>query len=245
MSSKSENPMSQTKGGRIYSSFRDVIIRLASTVENIVNHFLLRFSNPVVASKSYRYLARQVALNMTETEGGKLIVFSSATNMDINNEILLMFSHFLKDELASNVLVIDGTFGSSGLTRLLGLDEYAGFIDVLTNECDIANIESVTQSLKDNIWFIPVGAISKLQLPYVPEIQVKCLIDKLKIKYDYVILQQDNISMDTRYLPFAKSAELILLHLEEQKTLITSFDEIRDVFMEHQITNVKYILSEP
>ena len=69
--------------------------------------------------------------------------------------------------------------------------------------------------------------------------------DHVTKKFDYVIFQQDQIQKDTRYLPFAKSVDLVLLHLEERNTRISSFDEIKEVFADHQIHNTKYLISEP
>lgn len=212
---------------------------------NLIKNLIRRFGNSAVASKSYRYLSRQVTLDLAHVEGGKLLVFSSATNMDVNSEVLLMFSHFLQDELLSNVLIIDATLRNSGLTKLLALKDQAGLIDVLSNSGEFCNPESVCHPLRENVSFIAAGVVPKRNLPYTSEVQIKELLDDFRQKFDYVILQQDNICLDTRYLPYAKLADLVLLHLHERNTPLSEFDEISDVLRDHQITNVKYVLSEP
>lgn len=236
---------SKEKNSQHDSRIRQIIATGQDAVVNYANKVLKRSTNPVVASKSYRYLARQVALDLAEIESGKSIVFSSVTDINTNSEILLMFSHFLQDELTSRVLIIDATFKTSGLTRLLNLKECPGIIDVLSNEGDNRSIDSVIHPLKENIAFIAAGNVTKQKLPYISIKQIKPLIDKLKQEYEYVIIQQDNIRLDTRYLPFAKSADLVLLHIEERNTPISSFDSAKELFFDHQITKVKYILSEP
>lgn len=224
---------------------RTELTPIANGAGNIANNFINRFKNPVVASKSYRYLARQVAQDLAPIEGGKSIVFSAATSMAVNSEILLMFSHYLQDELVSTVLIIDATFRNSGLTRVFKFEERPGLIDLLSDDEGFLNTDSVTQSIKPNISFIGVGNLRDQNLTYVSETQVQALVDQLTKQYDYVILQQNYIQEDTRYLPFAKSADLVLLHMEERRTPIAKFEEARDIFLDHRISNVKYILSEP
>lgn len=202
------------------------------------------FRTPVAASKSYRYLARQVALELMKNEGGKLIVFSSATEMDTSNEILLMFSHYLQNELGSRLLIIDATFRNKGLSKLFVPDERIGLMNVLSGDGQVSFV-SVTHPIKENISFIAVGGLLNNKMPYIHEAKINELTEELKQNYDFVIMQQDEITRDTRYLPFAKSADMVLLHLEERKTRVADFDKIKSVFSEHQIENVKYILSEP
>jgi len=224
---------------------RTAIVPIASSAGTLANNFLKRFKNPVFASKSYRYLARQMAQDLANIEGGKSIVFSSATDMATHNEILLMFSHFLQDELVSTVLIIDATFRGNGLTKLMKMGDREGLIDILSNGGDNDSFYSITQSLKENISFIAAGDIANQKLTYVSDTQVQSMINKFKQDYDYVILQQDFIQEDTRYLPFAKLSDMVLVHLKERSTPIAKFEEAQEVFMDHRIKNVKIIMSEP
>jgi hypothetical protein len=173
------------------------------------------------------------------------MVFSSAAAMANNSEVLLMFAHYLRDELASNILVVDGTFRGAGITSYLGLNQGAGLVDLLSDESDIADAKSITKKLKDNISFIPVGQFESLNLPFVFDKQIASLCEDLRQKYDYVLVQQEDIRIDTRYLAFAKAADMIMLHLEERVTKVVNSDEMVEMFSGYGIRNVKYILSEP
>lgn len=210
----------------------------------ILNGTKQRFSNPVLASNAYRYLARQVVQDLMEIEGGKSLVFSSGTDMTTNSEVLLMFSHFLQDELSSSVIIIDATFKANGLTQLLKLGSRNGIMDILSTKQPTPTIDSVIYSLKENVSFIARGNSADHPVPYVTEQQAESIISELTQEFDYVIFQQDQIQMDTRYLPFAKSVDLVLVHLEERSTRISSYDEIKEVFADHQIYNTRYLLSE-
>jgi Mrp family chromosome partitioning ATPase len=230
---------------KLLSALRSALVYLIKEIRERTQKFLARFKNPVFASGSYRYLARKIALDMSDSPTGNSIVFSSATDMSKSSEVLLMLSHFLHDELSCSVLIIDATFRNNGLTKLLGLEERPGIIDVLVpGDNSKPDFASVTHDLKGNISLISAGVVQQQRVPYVSEEQVQGFIDEFKTQYDFVILQQDEIQIDTRYLPYAKSADLVLLHLEERSTAIESFDEKMDVFRNHNITNVKYILSE-
>jgi len=242
--SKSENSEWGPRARRLFYAGRDLVVRLAKRAKELVIEFLDGFKNPAFASKSYRFLARQIALDMSDHDQGKLIVFSSATDMDTSSEILLMFAHFLKDELVSKVLIVDATLNDTGLTNLLGMTERPGIIDVASVGDSFENIDGITVRLGENISFLATGTVPKQRLPYLTESQADALIEELKEDYDYVIVQQDNICSDTRYHPIAQRADLVLLHLEEQATSLTSFDEIKEVFMNYNISNVKYIMSE-
>ncbi|PCI76880.1 MAG: hypothetical protein COB20_09355 [SAR86 cluster bacterium] len=229
---------------RLFAVGKQAFAFISKLARAIVNNIKQRFSNPVLPSNAYRYLARQIVQDLIEVQGGKSLVFSSGTDMRTNSEVLLMLSHFLQDELSSSVLIIDATFKANGLTQLLNLDERQGIMDALSIKDPQPSIDSVIHPIKENISFIASGNSAEHPVPYISEKQARSIIDELTKKFDYVIFQQDQILMDTRYLPFAKSVDLVLLHLEERNTLISNFDEIKEVFADHQIYNTRYLLSE-
>jgi len=229
---------------RLFAVGKEAFVFISKLARAIVNDIEQRFRNPVLPSNAYRYLARQIVQDLIEVKGGKSLVFSSGTDMTTNSEVLLMLSHFLQDELRSSVLIIDATFKANGLTQLLNLGEREGIMDALSIKEPQPSIDSVVHLIKENVFFIASGNSAEHPVPYISERQARSIIDELTKKFDYVIFQQDQIQMDTRYLPFAKSVDLVLLHLEERNTLISSFDEIKEVFADHQIYNTRYLLSE-
>lgn len=245
MESSADNNKLKMAGNRVIDTSREAVAILSDVLGRAAAKFLKQFTNPVVASRSYRYLARQIARDLAVAEGGKAIVFTSLTAPDINSEVLLMLAYFMQDELQARVLVVDATLRNTGVTRLLQQETRPGMIEQLTGEPLNASKKIVAGLADGKISFIGVGNLKSNPIAYLSEDRVRGVIDDYKREYDYVILQQDYIQEDTRYLLFARLADMVIMHLEERSTPIAKFEEAKNVFREHRIDKVKYILSEP
>lgn len=232
-------------GKQVLETGREALVSLTSMVGSTATNILKKFSNPVVASRTYRYLSRQISQDMVGIEEGKTIVFSSLTSLEVNSEILLMLAYFLQDELNVKVLVVDATLRGNGVTKLLNQGARQGVMEILAGKGQLTVADTVTPLVGGKVSFMGAGDIANNPMAHFTENQVRNFFAALKQDYDYVILQQDYIQEDTRYLLFARCANMIIMHLEERSTPIAKFEDAKNVFREHRITNVKYILSEP
>ena len=63
-------------------------------------------------------------------------------------------------------------------------------------------------------------------------------------QFDFILIQQGSITLDTRYLMFAQLADLVLLCCEEGATLVSEFEACQEIFREYEVENVGVILLE-
>ncbi len=196
------------------------------------------------SSRSYRYLARQIEADLPATSGGRLMLLSSPAAISTTSEALLMFSHFMRDELGCRILLIDGTFREGGVGAVLGFDGAPGFLDLVYGRAH-RPADVIIPTQRQGISVLPAGRVPLDQLQPIQTDRISEIFDAVRASFDYVILQQASIYEDTRYLLFAGKADLVLLLVEEGVTLVEDLDRSMEVFRGHQIPNVRLVLSAP
>jgi hypothetical protein len=196
------------------------------------------------ASRSYRYLARQISEELPCDEGGRTIVVSSLGPLELSNETLLMFAYFMRDELDCSILIVDGTFREGGVGTRLGHSGAPGFLDlVYGNERWLG--ELVRPTPRRGIFALPVGRAPPLPVLPIQDENIAALFSEARRSFDYVLVQQTSILEDTRYLLCTNSADLILLLIDEGVTPVEELERCKKVFRDYQISNVRLVLSTP
>lgn len=196
------------------------------------------------AALSYRFLARQINIDLPRTHGGRTILLSSSVPPAASNEAMLMFSHALAEELGVRVLLVDATFGGEGIGHVLGHDGAPGLMD-LVYDSPFAPSEVIQGTSRHNISVMPAGR-ARIGRPLPVEIdRVAEIYQQLCGRFDYVLVQQGSIIADTRYLVCAAKADLILVLVEEGVTPVDELDRSLEVFRGHQISSVRLVLCEP
>lgn len=194
------------------------------------------------ASRSYRYLARQIMAELPHDQGGRTILVSSLGPLELSNETLLMFSYFMRDELGCSILLVDGTFREGGISARLGHNGAPGFLDlVYGNQRWLGELVRPTQ--RRGIFTLPVGRAPAYPPLPIQDTNIASLFEEARRSFDYVLLQQTCILEDTRYLLCASSADLILLLIDEGVTPLDELERCKKVFRDYQISNVRLVLS--
>ena len=194
------------------------------------------------ASISYRYLARHIAVRFEDNERTKCIVFSSADWLTVSNDVLLMVAYFLHTELNTRVLLVDGSFRDDGVSDRFGFTQEAGL-----SECLYESGHTLSHYIKPTanpgVFVLPAGKLSDQAKHPVEAQSFLSRLEKLN-QFDYVLIQQGPIVLDTRYLTFAQSADLVLLYVREGSTLVSELKECQKIFRDYKIQNVGLIISE-
>ncbi len=194
------------------------------------------------ASTSYRFLALQIALKFADSESTPCIVFSAADPAEMSSDTLSMVALFLHEELGSNVLLVDGSFTNSGVSDLFGFTEEVGLTECL-NDVEININDCIKPTANPGVFVFPAGQVSS-QIRRPAESQaVRVLMHELD-QFDFILIQQGSITLDTRYLIFAQLADLVLLCCEEGATLVSEFEACQEIFREYEVGNVGVILLE-
>ena len=214
--------------------------KLAKRLSQRVQAFL---PQKKLASKTYRFLARQIVSDLAGIESTPKIVFSSTGDLDLNSEILLMLAYFLQDEYGCNVLLIDGTFRKGGISDRLGINNPVGFMDYLCGEHWKPN-PLITGTANKNIFVMPAGSTPFLGPQFLERGLLESRLQTAARGFRYLFLQQDCILNDSRYLGLNQVCDLVLLHAVERETRLQELEECQKLYEDQMIHNVRLILSE-
>ncbi len=201
-------------------------------------------ASPKPASRSYRYLARQLEGDLPARQDGHVIVLSGACAAPVTVETALMLATALADELACTVLLIDEGLNEGGLAERLGLGQLAGWRDLLRHP-DRAALHCVVHCGHPGLALLPAGEAPVEKRPPASAERIGGLFDELRGSFDYILLVQGPVTADSRHLVPAALAELVLLIAEENETRFEMLDACRRAFDDHGIGDVRLLLSAP
>jgi septum formation inhibitor-activating ATPase MinD len=136
---------------------------------------------------------------------------------------------------------MDGTFSDGGAGAVLGFADAPGLADLVYGDNQML-ADLVQPTSWDNVSILPAGrhnCYSPIDL-----VRVVSLYQQSRNQFDCILIQQGAIVEDTRYLPFAAKADLVLLMADEGVTLVNDLDRCREMFRNHQISNVRLVLCD-
>lgn len=206
-----------------------------------IKDFLDAINRKKPASIDYRYLARQLTGQFAESEKNPCIVFSSVDSLEASCDVLMMIAYYLHDELEARVLLVDGSLTSGGVGDRFGYAGEPGLIDYFCESGDTLD-DNIKPTSTPGVFLLPAGKMPKEGRPVVRSESVKALMEKLNSQFDFVLVQQGPVTLDTRYMVFARLADLVLLYLEEGSTLASELEASQKIFRDYQIQNVGFIL---
>jgi len=196
------------------------------------------------ASRSYRYLARQLEGDLPIRDGGHVIVLSGACTAPVTVETALMLATAMTDELACTVLLIDEGLNEGGLAERLGLGLLAGWRDLLRHP-DREALRCVVHCGHPGLALLPAGEPATEKRPPASAERIGGLLDQLRGSFDYILLVQGPVIADSRHLVPATLAELVLLLVEENGTRFETLDACRQAFADRGVEDVRLLLSAP
>src|SRR5262249_49763588 len=152
--------------------------------------------------------------------------------------------HAMVAELGSRILVVDGSLGDAVVSALLGHACDAGLIDFI-HDYDRSVMDLIKATARQNICILPAGRPRSGDLQPIEASRVVSLYTQVRNRFDYILVQQGPITLDTRYLVFAAKADLVLVLVEEGVTQLSELDRCLDTFSSHQIADVRLVLCAP
>ena len=217
---------------------------VATRLRDAVSRWLNPPTPQGFASASYRFLARHIQADLPFADGGRVILLSSATSMDLSGESLLMLSFFLRDELGCRILLLDGTLREGGVGAVLGHEDAPGFLDLIYGT-ELSLDAVVQKTNREHISVLPAGRIPAAPLTPTQASRIAELLKQARASFDYILIQQGPIFQDSRYLLLTSEADLILLLVEESETPLSELERCVGVFRDHQVGNVRIVLAAP
>ena len=193
---------------------------------------------------SFRYLARQIDIDLPLNGRGRTILVSSPAPLGLSNEANLMFAHCLATELGRRVLMVDGTFSDRGVGSALGHAGAPGLLDVVCEQ-GFSLAQLVQPTACENVWLLPAGRTAVPHTLPIEATRIAAFYAEACGRYDYVLLQQGAIYAESRYLQFARQADMVLVLVDEGVTPVDVLNRCTTVFRDHQVPNVRLIVSVP
>lgn len=192
------------------------------------------------ASRGFRYLARQIGALRQANEPASTILLSAVCDADTANDAMMMFAAMLQDELGGRLLIIDATLRGDGISNALGVTGKTGLSEVRADDPD-ALLEMVQSLSRASIFLLSAGQRPAAARP----MELASLMPLLTCRFDHILIQQHAIIADTRYLPIAATADLVLVLAEEGASRMRDLTRCQKAFEANGIDRVGLLLSEP
>jgi hypothetical protein len=187
----------------------------------------------------YRSLARQLLADFPCADGGRTIIVTSVTGLP--TETLLTMCYFMRDELGSSILAVDGAGRDDGLGGRLGQLNLPGLLDLLHSD-DKRLTELVRPTGRPGIAVLPPGRPPGEGPVAIRAARVERFFAEARHAFDYVIIQQSAILEDRSFLRFAAAADAVLLLVEEGRTNLDDLAQCRAVLEGYHVENVRVVL---
>lgn len=209
-----------------------------------LDRILRVFDQRAPASRSFRYLARKIELDMPKGEDGHAIIITSPGSIKVNTDTLLMFSYVIQDEIGCKVLLVDATFRDDGIGARLGYQSAPGFMEMLYDDDDDERDPLVRATERKNISILPAGRLTGKALPPLAPDRVRLVLEAMRKRFDYVLIQQGSVLGDTRYVSIARSVDLVLLLVEDGVTPVRELERCQRLLHDHQVSNFRVVMSK-
>lgn len=196
------------------------------------------------ASRAYRYLARSLERDFKTSGSGVCLSFCAPDDDTIAADAVLMLAFCLQSELDSRVLIIDARFKSSagGVSERLGIDNCAGFTDVLCPGTDTSTVFLQPTKLPRVCVLAAGNALESSGQPADFE-RLKILLRRIRMRFNYVLVQVGSVLTDTRSLRTAAEADAVFLVAEENRTHMKLLDDCRGVLCGLGVADVRVVIT--
>lgn len=196
-----------------------------------------------MASRTYRYLCRRLAQDAAAQPRGLSIVLSAVESLKLTTDSALLLGYALRSELEKSVLIIDAVLCTSTdtVTQRLGLGGRAGYTDLIGDDQVVCTTHTQGTSIPD-VYVLPIGRRAGDSIAAYDR-DVQRILDEAVSAFDFVVIAQDCIVNDTRYLPMSARSDVNFLLVEENETYMSAVDDCRRRYRENGIEDVKILLS--
>jgi hypothetical protein len=214
--------------------------RLAIAAKSVICRLTL--AKPV-DFRAYRYWVQQIHNDLNHCRNGRSIIFTSPDSLGYCNETLLLFAHFLQNELDCRVLLVDASYGITGISSYLKLTGYLGFFDLIYND-NLTLTDLIKPTPNPHISVLAAGQSDKTNPKPIKREKLQQLLQQASYSYDYVLVQQGSILDDTRYLFLATLVDLVVVLVQEGHTRLDTLQECQKMLQTYQVGNVRVAMLE-
>lgn len=193
------------------------------------------------ASRSYRYLAQQLMVDFPPSDRAPIILVSAACTPATEVSATMLLAAMMQDEMGGRLLIVDATLREGGIGDALGHADAPGFLDLLADSVQDP-LDLARPSGREHIWVIPAGRAGS-RAPHGPDAaHISQIFDAWARVYEHVIVVQQAITTDTRYLPIARAATVVLMMVEEAESRMADITRCTEALSAHGVADVRIVL---
>jgi Mrp family chromosome partitioning ATPase len=195
-------------------------------------------------SESFRQLALQLHLDLSDLDGGRAVMLSTSVDSDLCMGTTLELAWFLAEEHGHRVLVVDGSLVGQELTHRMGCEGAEGLLDFLADdvEPDGGRLLATDHPL---VWFGPAGQrqVGMGMGQALVRRRLDAGLNWFRGAYDYLLLYTPPLLDDAAGLGFASVVDCVLLLAEEGKSRLDELDKCQDMLMAQGAKHVGLVLT--
>lgn len=186
-----------------------------AAVPDIKEIELINYLHPkFLISEDYRTVRTSILLSCAERPP-KTIVFSSALPSEGKSVTVINLAVSLS-QLQEKILILDADLRKPRLHQIFKVKNAEGLSGYLTGRLSLKDI--IQKTSIENIWFIPSGHIPPNPSELLNSKEMKLLMEKLKKKFDFVLIDTPPVLAVVDSLIIGSFAEGVVLIVQPEKT---------------------------
>lgn len=161
------------------------------------------------------YRALRTSLALLAREGRQKIFTVISGGVGEGKSTTLFNLAYVCAEQGSKVLIIDSDLRRPVQHKMVGLANRTGMVNVLTDELKIEDV--VQETGVPNLWMMTSGRLRRGSLGIMNNARLRTMLDALKDRYDYVLMDSPPILGVTDAAILASEADGVLLVVQYRK----------------------------
>ena len=161
------------------------------------------------------YRALRTSLALLAREGKQKIFTVISGGVGEGKSTTLFNLAYVCAEQGSKVLIVDSDLRRPVQHKMVGLANRTGMVNVLTDELKIEDV--VQETGVPNLWMMTSGRLRRGSLGIMNNARLRAMLDALKEKYDYILLDSPPILGVTDAAILASEADGVLLVVQYRK----------------------------
>lgn len=161
------------------------------------------------------YRALRTSLALLAREGKQKIFTVISGGVGEGKSTTLFNLAYVCAEQGSKVLIVDSDLRRPVQHKMVGLANRTGMVNVLTDELKIEDV--VQETGVPNLWLMPSGRLRRGSLGIMNNARLRAMLDVLKDRYDFVLLDSPPILGVTDAAILASEADGVLLVVQYRK----------------------------
>lgn len=211
-------------GLAFFVEYLDVSIKTVDEVEKFLGLPVLAVipqqSRPLTeagqsSGQGEAYRALRTSLALLAREGKQKIFTVISGGVGEGKSTTLFNLAYVCAEQGSKVLIVDSDLRRPVQHKMVGLANRVGMVNVLTDELKIEDV--VQETGVPNLWLMPSGRLRRGSLGIMNNARLRTMLDALKDRYDFILLDSPPILGVTDAAILASEADGVLLVVQYRK----------------------------